>query len=123
MSFFNRIHATQGLETLAAACGLFAFLATAEALVASGAAARPIALLIAGAVALSAGAGVASGRVLIAVRALLVGPFIACVLLTFTIPFTGTSVSAYAGNAFCVSAAFAAGASALFVAIRALRNA
>jgi hypothetical protein len=122
MSFFNRPNAAQGFEILAGICGLFAFLATTEALASSGSSERPIALLIAGTAALSAGAGLAGGKARIAVRALLVGPFMACVFLACAVPLTEPSVSAYAGNQIVVSSAFTAGALALFMAIRALRK-
>jgi len=122
MPFFNRQHAAQGFEVLAAICGLFAFLAATEALATSGATARPIELLIAGTAALSAGAGIASGKARIAVRALLVGPFVACVLMACAVLLDETSLVASAVNQIAVSLAFAAGALALFVAIRALRK-
>jgi len=121
MPFFNRPHAAQGFEILATICGLFAFLATTEALATSGASERPVALLIAGTAALSAGAGLTAKKARIAASAFLGGPFIACVLLAIVVPLREPSVGAYVGNPVAISAAFAVAASVLFVALRALR--
>ncbi|WP_200228212.1 hypothetical protein [Rubrivivax gelatinosus] len=122
MSFFNRQHAAQGFEILAAICGLFSSLATTEALAISVTTERPIALLIAGAAALSVGAGIASGKARMALHAFLIGPFIACVLLACAVLLSEISLGQYAGNQIVVSSAFAAGALVLYLAIRALRK-
>ncbi|WP_200378629.1 hypothetical protein [Rubrivivax gelatinosus] len=122
MSFFNRRHAAQGFEILAAICGLFSSLATTEALATSVATERPIALLIAGAAASSLGAGVASGKARMALHALLIGPFIACVLLACAGLLNETSFDPYSGNKIVISSAFVAGALVLYLAIRALRK-
>jgi hypothetical protein len=122
MSLFNRKQAAQGFEMLAGICGLFAFLATNETLVMSGASERPFAILLAGTGVLSAAAGLVGNQARIAIRAFLNGPFIACVMLAAAIPFTEPAVSIYAENRLVAASAFAAAASVLFMALRTLRD-
>jgi hypothetical protein len=122
MSFFNSRHASQALEALASISGLFTFLTTTEALAGQSPSERPLALLVGLTVALAGLSAFAGRHTMIALRAILAGPFLASVVLAIAVPFSDNAGQSIAVHPAVVSIAFAILALLLFIALRALRD-